>query len=261
MRPVLGGESPAHWFYREWVQKAGEKNALRLTFTMRDNPGLSPETVRRYEAMFQGAFYRRFILGEWTAAEGLVYDFFGPELVREVPEDVSGPWYISCDYGTVNPTSMGLWGQKGGVWYRVKEFYYDSRLTRRQKTDGEYARDLAELAGGRTLRGVIVDPSAASFLELLRREGWPVYRAKNDVLAGIRTTAELLRAGKLVICAPCEDAVREFGLYRWDTSGGAGDRVVKEHDHAMDDIRYFAATVAAKSGGGFFAGSVERGSI
>ena len=254
-------ESPAHWFYREWVQKAGEKNALRLTFTMRDNPGLSPETVRRYEAMFQGAFYRRFILGEWTAAEGLVYDFFGPELVREVPEDVSGPWYISCDYGTVNPTSMGLWGQKGGVWYRVKEFYYDSRLTRRQKTDGEYARDLAELAGGRTLRGVIVDPSAASFLELLRREGWPVYRAKNDVLAGIRTTAELLRAGKLVICAPCEDAVREFGLYRWDTSGGAGDRVVKEHDHAMDDIRYFAATVAAKSGGGFFAGSVERGSI
>ena len=254
-------ESPAHWFYREWVQKAGEKNALRLTFTMRDNPGLSPETVRRYEAMFQGAFYRRFILGEWTAAEGLVYDFFGPELVREVPEDVSGPWYISCDYGTVNPTSMGLWGQKGGVWYRVKEFYYDSRLTRRQKTDGEYARDLAELAGGRTLRGVIVDPSAASFLELLRREGWPVYRAKNDVLAGIRTTAELLRAGKLVICAPCVDAIREFGLYRWDTSGGAGDRVVKEHDHAMDDIRYFAATVAAKRGGGFFAGSVERGSI
>ena len=253
-------ESPAHWFYQEWIQKAGEKNALRLSFTMRDNPGLSPETVRRYESMFQGAFYRRFILGEWTAAEGLVYDFFGPGLVREAPAELGGPWYISCDYGTVNPTSMGLWGHHGGVWYRVKEFYYDSRLERRQKTDGEYAGDLKELAGGRKLKGVIVDPSAASFLELLRRQGWPVRKAKNNVLAGIRTTAELLRAGKLVICPACRDAIREFGLYRWDRSGAGGDQVIKQHDHAMDDIRYFAATVAA-GGGGFFAGNVERESL
>ena len=135
-------ESPAHWFYQEWVQKAREKNVLRLSFTMEDNPGLSRETIRRYEAMFQGAFYRRFILGEWAQAEGLIYDFFGPELVREAPEGLGGPWYISCDYGTVNPTSMGLWGRKGGVWYRAAEFYYDSRRERRQKTDGEYAQDL-----------------------------------------------------------------------------------------------------------------------
>ena len=141
-------ESPAHWFYQEWVQKAREKNVLRLSFTMEDNPGLSRETIRRYEAMFQGAFYRRFILGEWAQAEGLVYDFFGPELVREAPEGLGGPWYISCDYGTVNPTSMGLWGRKDGIWYRAAEFYYDSRRERRQKTDGEYAQDLAALAGG-----------------------------------------------------------------------------------------------------------------
>ena len=86
-------------------------------------------------------------------------------------------------------------------------------------------------------------------------------RAKNDVLSGIRTTAELLRAGKIVICSHCRDAIREFGLYCWDTSGTGGDRVVKSNDHAMDDIRYFAATVAAKNGGSFFAGSVERASI
>ena len=85
--------------------------------------------------------------------------------------------------------------------------------------------------------------------------------AENDVLSGIRTTAELLRAGKIVICSPCRDAIREFGLYCWDTSGTGGDRVVKSNDHAMDDIRYFAATVAAKNGGSFFAGSVERASI
>ena len=83
-------------------------------------------------------------------------------------------WCISCDYGTVNPASFGLWGLRDGVWYRVKEFYYDSRREGRQKTDGEYARDLEQLAGGRTIRRVVIDPSAASFIELLRRQGWRV---------------------------------------------------------------------------------------
>ena len=234
-----------------------EKGALHLTFTMADNPGLSPKVLARYESMFRGTFYRRFVLGEWAAAEGLVYDFFSPELVQAVPEQMDGPWYISCDYGTVNPTSMGLWGQKGGVWYRTAEFYYDSRKTGRQQTDGEYADDLARLAGGQDIRGVVLDPSAASFREELLRRGWTVYRAENEVLSGIRRTAELLRAGQLVICTPCEDAIREFGLYRWDTAA-SGDRVVKEHDHAMDDIRYFAVTVAGRRREGFFAGTVER---
>ena len=239
-------DGPSHWFYQEWVQKAQEKGVLRLTFTMRDNPGLSPAVLERYERLFQGTFYRRFVLGEWVAAEGLVYDFFTPDMARPVPPDVTGPWYISCDYGTVNPTSMGLWGKKGNVGHRVAEFYYDSRKEHRQKTDQEYARDLKALAGGRRLQGVIVDPSAASFLEVLRREGLPVRKAKNDVLSGIRLTAQLLKEGRLVICQGCTDALREFGLYRWDTGGAGGDRVVKEHDHAMDDIRYFAATVCKR---------------
>ena len=85
---------------------------------------------------------------------------------------------------------------------------------------------------------MVLDPSAASFREELLRRGWTVYRAENEVLSGIRRTAELLRAGQLVICTPCEDAIREFGLYRWDTAV-SGDRVVKEHDHAMDDIAVF----------------------
>lgn len=144
------------------------------------------------------------------------------------------------------------------MWYRLEEYYYNSRQARKQKTDQEYADDLDALVKGRPLGAVVVDPSAASFIEVLRRRGLPVRKAHNDVLSGIRLTARLLKEGKLVICSPCRDAIREFGLYRWDTSGSGGDRVVKEHDHSMDDIRYFAATVAAGSSGGFFAGSVER---
>lgn len=252
-------ESPAHWFYQEWVCKAEEKKALRLQFTMEDNPGLSDEVRSRYASTFQGAFYRRFVLGEWVAAEGLVYDFFDGSLLREAPEGPFEEWYVSCDYGTSNPTSMGLWGRKDGTWFRVKEYYYDGRAARRQKTDEEYADDLAALAGDRPVRAVVADPSAASFCETLRRRGWRVKKADNQVVSGIRLTARLLKSGKLVICKGCDAAVREFGLYRWDDRAVGQDQVRKEHDHAMDEIRYFAATVAGKEGrGGFMAGSVER---
>ena len=253
-------ESPENWFYQEWIQKAEEKNALRLRFTMEDNPGLSEEVRERYASTFQGTFYRRFVLGEWVAAEGRVYDFFDESLVREAPEGPFEEWFVSVDYGTSNPTSMGLWGRKSGVWFRVKEYYYDARAARRQKTDEEYADDLAALVGDRPLRAVVVDPSAASFCETLRRRGWRVKKADNQVLSGIRLTARLLKSGKIVICKGCGDAIREFSLYRWDDRGQGQDQVRKENDHAMDEIRYFAATVAGKeSGGGVFAGCVERG--
>lgn len=250
-------EGPEHWFYREWIEKARERCALRIPFTMEDNPGLSEAVREKYRRRFSGTFYRRFVLGEWVAAEGRVYDFFDEDYVEEAPEGMAR-WCISCDYGTVNPASFGLWGERNGVWYRVREYYYDSRERGRQKTDGEYAQELRRLAGGRNIELVVVDPSAASFIETLRREGWRVVRAENDVLAGIRVTAELLRERKIVICRGCRDALREFQLYCWDGRAGQ-DRVRKEHDHAMDEIRYFAATVAAKAVREFWSvGYVER---
>ena len=254
-------EGPGHWFYREWICRCQARNALHLRFFMEDNPSLSEETRARYQRAFQGAFYRRFVLGEWTAAEGLVYDFFDQGMVEAVPAGEAQRWVISCDYGTVNPTSLGLWGKFGDRWYRVKEYYYDAREAKRQQTDQEYAQRLGELAGGREIEAVVVDPSAASFLELLRREGWQVRKAKNDVLSGIRMTADALKHGRIVICTPCGDAIREFGAYCWDLSAGDHDKVKKQFDHAMDEIRYFVATVVAPeegAGTGFFAGFVER---
>ena len=224
---------------------------------MEDNPSLTPEIRRRYRRLYSGVFYRRFVLGLWTAAEGRVYDFFDTAKAPPVPEGPWEQWYISCDYGTVNPASFGLWGRKGGVWYRTEEFYFDSRREGRQMTDAEYAQALRELAGQRRIEAVIVDPSAASFLEVLRREGWNVRKADNDVLTGIRRTADALKSGKIVICDRCTDCLREMELYVWDTKAGH-DRVKKEHDHAMDDMRYFVTGVLGTDGGGFAARSVAR---
>ena len=69
-------EAPTHWFYKEWVLKAEAKNALHLHFLLRDNPSLSDAIIRRYESMYTGVFYDRYILGRWVAAEGAIYRQF-----------------------------------------------------------------------------------------------------------------------------------------------------------------------------------------
>jgi len=235
-------EGPEHWLHKEWIQKAGQKNLLHLHFTMADNPGLDQSIRQRYEAMYTGVFYQRYILGQWCMAEGLVYDFL-PEkhITKDIPQ--SGRYYISVDYGTRNPFSAGLWCVSGGRAVRIKEFYHSGRDSRRMFTDEEYYRELARLAGDLPVECVVVDPSAASFIATVRAHGrFSVRKARNDVLGGIRLVAEMLREGCLQIAPACKDAIREFSLYRWEENGQT-DRVRKENDHAMDDIRYFCATV------------------
>lgn len=252
-------EGPQHWLYQEWVLKAQERRALHVHFTMEDNPSLSPDIRERYRRNYSGTFYQRFVLGEWCAAQGLVYDFFDP--VRDAAEVPQGPfseWRISVDYGTVNPASFGLWGLCGGVWFRVDEFYYDSKKAGQQKTDAEYVDDLISLAGEREIQQVIVDPSAASFIQALRRKGFAVVRADNDVSDGLRVTADLLRSGQIVICKNCVDCLREIAQYRWEQRGDR-DAPRKENDHAMDELRYFAMSAAKDGEAGFAVAVVERG--
>ncbi|MBR0113467.1 MAG: PBSX family phage terminase large subunit [Clostridia bacterium] len=250
---------PMHWFHTEWIEKADEKNCLYLHFTMDDNPSLSPEIRQRYERLYTGVFRERYVLGLWTAADGAVYPSFSPDIHVKVPPEDLENWCISCDYGTVNPCSFGLWGQKDGVWYRVAEYYWDSEKEGRRKTDSEHCLALEALAGNLPVTAVTVDPSAASFIETVKRRGvFTVIPAKNDVPDGIRRVQDYLASGRLFISPACKNTIREFGLYRWD-SKAPGDRVIKENDHAMDDIRYFVSTLAGLDPqGGFFALSVSR---
>ncbi len=252
-------EHPMHWFREEWINRAEEKNMLYIHFVMSDNPSLSPAVLARYERLYTGVFRERYILGKWVAARGCVYPMFSRENNVSQPPGECSRFMISCDYGTVNPSSFGLWGYCSGVWYRLGEYYYDSRITGVRRTDGEHYEALCALARGRNIECVIVDPSAASFIEYIRREGkFTVISADNDVIGGIRRVQDALRSGKIAICPSCRDTIREFGLYRWNEKS-ADDSVIKENDHAMDDIRYFVSAVfSAKAESGFFAMSVDR---
>lgn len=245
-------ESAEHWFYKEWICNTRQKKALHLHFTMQDNPILSPEQIADAERLYTGVFYNRYIKGLWCVAEGLIYPMFDKAVhVTHHPElQPGGDYYISCDYGTLNPTSAGLWYlQPDGHAIRLREYYYDGRKAKTPRTDEEHYAALEQLAGdvAGKVRAVIVDPSAASFIECIRRHGlFRVWQADNSVLNGIRDTSSLLQMQYLHICDNCTDIIREFSLYRWDESA-TEDRPIKENDHAMDDMRYFVRTAMTRT--------------
>lgn len=224
-------DSPQHWFYQEWIQKAKEHKALHLHFELDDNPALAPSIKERYKTMYSGVFYQRYILGLWVLAEGLVYDFFGEDNISD-EQPRGAEYYISVDYGTLNPFSAGLWSVTGSKAVRIKEYYHDGRKTQKQLTDEEYCDAIEKLAEGYDIKRVIIDPSAASFIAALRKRKFHTQQANNDVKDGIRRTAVYLRDGNIKIHRSCADAIREFGLYRWDEKASE-DKVIKENDHCL----------------------------
>ena len=237
-------DGPNHWLLKFLNSDA---DIFRQHYTIYDNPNLSEQFVKNLEREYSGTvYYDRFILGKWALAEGLIYPMFKKDehITDSLPKD--GKYYVSVDYGTLNPCSMGLWCVSGKKAYRIREFYYSGRENSRLFTDEEYYRELERLTENLPIQYIVVDPSAASFIETVRRHGrFSVKKAKNDVLDGIRYTAGLISAGKILVARSCENTLREFEEYCWDTDQ-PDDKPLKQNDHAMDDIRYFCYTVLRK---------------
>lgn len=238
-------DNPAHWLKVNYMDRQDELNMLVMKFLIDDNLYLPSEYIEELKEEYTGVFYSRFILGEWVIAEGLIYPFEKEiYLTEEIPED--GLYYISIDYGTQNPCSMGLWCIANQIATRIAEYYYSGREQKAQKTDEEYYAALEELAGDRYIQYVVIDPSAASFIETIRRHGrFTVKKADNNVLDGIRVTASLLKNGMVKIHKDCKNTIKEFGLYAWEEKSGE-DKPIKENDHAMDDMRYFCNTIVKR---------------
>lgn len=253
-------DGPYHWFKTEWIDKAEEKNLVILHFTMDDNLSLSEEIKQRYRSMYHGVFFKRYILGLWAMAEGIIYDMFEPEkhvvnvegLIKEGKITWKGEYYVSCDYGTQNATVFHLWRQAtNGSWYCLREYYYSGRDKGTQKTDAEFSADLKEWLKGIKPRYVVLDPAAASFKAQLKKDGFQVKSAKNDVLDGIRFVATLLNQMLICFDESCENTIKEFGSYIWDAKAAehGEDKPVKEHDHAEDSIRYMCYTIIRRPSG------------
>lgn len=235
---------PDHWFKKFLDSDA---DIYKMGFVIDDNPFLSPNFVDNLKREYAGSvYYDRYILGKWALAEGLIYSMFdkSKHIIQDIP--TSGQWYISIDYGTHNPFSAGLWCVANNKAYRVSEYYYSGRDTHAPKTDEEYYTELERLAGNRYIDRVIIDPSASSFIECIRRRGrFRVRTANNSVLDGIRNVSTALNRNMLLFAPDCKDTIREFGLYSWDDDAKE-DKPIKDNDHAMDDIRYFVNTILTR---------------
>lgn len=236
---------PGHWL-KEFLDS--DADIFSQTYTIDDNPFLPKEFVENLKKEYAGTvFYDRYILGLWAAADGLVYPMFSvnTHVLDEIPWQALqyGKWYISMDYGTANPTAAGLWCLYRGTAYMVQEYYYDSRKVNNRRTDEEHYAAIETLAGDRRIERIIIDPSASSFKETIRRHGkFAVWDGDNSVIDGIRLTGTLLQAEKIKVCRCCKNTIAEFQSYRWDTEA-VEDAVIKEFDHSMDQMRYFCMTV------------------
>lgn len=246
-------DGPYHWFKINWIDKITEKNLLYLHFTMDDNLSLSEEIKARYRSMYTGVFYKRYILGLWCVAEGIIYDMFdAAKHVVKTTGQLFDPYYVSCDYGTQNATVFLLWAkQLDGKWIAIREYYYSGRDEDKQKTDSEYADDLKEWLGDIKPKKIVVDPAAASFIAELKKRGYHVKKAINDVLDGIRYVGTLLNQGQIGIHESCTNTIKEFNSYTWEAKAAdrGEDKPVKQHDHAMDALRYFCYTIIRKPSG------------
>lgn len=242
--------NPGHKIYSDYIDayKTGYVGGYQYEhFTIADNLSISEERRAEIESQYTkgSIWYRRDILGERCIAEGLIYPMY-EKAVKEVPAGTPSEYVLSMDYGTQNAFAAYLFGKIGKTWYALREYYYSGRDSKIQKTDAQYLNDLVafiyDIDTGRRIR-TIIDPSAASFIALLKKyeHRFNVIRADNDVADGIRETANALDNGYVVISPRCEKLISELSGYTWDPKA-EDDRPIKENDHGCDALRYFIKT-------------------
>lgn len=258
---------PFHWFKQNWINDLDNKKALYLHFTMDDNPSLSEEVKERYKSLYQGVFYKRYILGLWVLADGVVYPMFDEEKHCIEYQRMFTRYFIACDFGIQNATTFGLYGYYAPEkhYHLIDRYYHSGRDMRKQiskdcpaqqqagqQTTKEYVEDLKTFIRHHNIlpEYIAIDPSAAALIVEIRkdsyfkRRGIKVIPAKNNVMVGIQFMSYLLQTGKFTFYPDCIYDKEEFGSYCWDSDKveKGKDEVIKQNDHCMDSNRYAVFT-------------------
>ncbi len=241
--------SPVHPVKEKLIDNTDPLYSYSLHFNVNDNPGISERAKNDLRTQYSGLFYRRYILGEWVAAEGAIYsDFSRDSHVLDRPPHYAQNYFVGVDYGVHNPFAAVLIGHNNDytphLWVE-KELYWDSKKTYRQKTNSELADDLERFIDGYNVRGVYLDPSAESFEVECKRRRMRVIQAKNDVYPGITFVANLISNHELKVVKDCPNTIGEIESYVWDSKKAEKgvEEPVKKMDHAIDALRYALFTV------------------
>jgi len=240
-------EGPQHWFKKQYIDREKELDLISWHFTLDDNPSLDPVYVENLKKEYSGAWLRRFILGEWAVAQGLVFDSFDELNIFDKDYPAPSYWLASLDYGTVNPTACHIAAISPKMWPQIRiedEYYYDSRKTGRSKTDAELADDIKEFISWRPIRALYVDPAAASLKLELRNRNLPVVDANNDVLFGIKIMSKFIANKNLVVRKCCTNLIDQCQSLEWDKRAAdrGEDKPMTVNNHSTDSCRYLCAT-------------------
>jgi len=253
---LFGSMNPSHPNHKikKWIDSAdaGDRDYYALHFTLDHNPYVDDSYKERIRKSLSGLFYKRNYLGLWCLAEGAIFDFFDEDLhVVSSPPRAAEYWVAGIDYGTNNAfacvlmgVSTGRYTQSGVIRWFEKEYYWDSKTKGRQKTNSEYADDVAAFLEPYGVRTIYIDPSAASFRLELRKRNLPVVDANNDVINGITYMTSEMAKGSLYVCRECPNLIREIQGYCWDPKKSARgeDAPLKQDDHLLDACRYVSFT-------------------
>lgn len=236
-------EGPRHWVKADYLDSP-DIDLKHFKFLLEDNPSLDPKFVEDIRKEYTGVWYKRYILGEWAAAEGLVYDSFDDDNLYE-GEHYNPDYYIAgIDYGTSNATCClvaAIYAKSTPKIRIVKEYYYDSKVTGRCKTDSELVHEISQMLKiYPNLRSIYIDPSALSFKTEFQRKNYPVLDANNDVINGIRTVSSMVYNKNICIHRGCKNLIDSIYSYIWDekASEKGEDKPVKAFDHGADALRY-----------------------
>lgn len=248
-------DSPNHWFK---LFLDSDADIYQQHYTIDDNEFLPVEFVQNLKKEYAGSvYYKRFILGLWAIAEGLVYGMFNEknEFDGEISYNPECMYHLAVDYGTMNPFAVGLMEMDGDGRVRMlRENHYSGRETGATVDNEEYYKLLKETAEGFEINGIVIDPSAAGMKATIRKYGeFTTIDGKNDVLNGIQEVTKYINAGMFQIHSSCVETKKEFQAYAWSDKPTADgkDQVVKESDHHMDLIRYYIYTIAKKYNRGY----------
>jgi len=242
-------DGPHHWVMKDFIERATgwPIYSCKWKLSREYNPSLSEDYIADMHRTWpvNSVFYRRNILGEWCSAEGVVYDMFdgAVHVVKSIPRERVIESLIAVDYGTSNPFTAGIYEMTDdGRVYLSKEYWYDSATTGKQFTDEQYANALQKFIKENYWTGdtIVCDPSALSFITLLKQRGYNVQGGDNSIADGVRTVQTMLAGGRFFVHQSCTETIREFALYTWDTKKQAQgiDMPMKTNDHAMDRNRY-----------------------
>ncbi len=240
-------EGPAHWLKKDFINRAGDLSLAYWNFNLDDNPSLDETFKENLKKEYTGMWYKRYILGEWAVAHGLIYDSYDHDNLYEHPSTNPNYYIVGIDYGTSNATAAVLCAITPNKWPQIRveeEYYYDSVKKGRSKTDAELADDIYRFVEYKNISAVYVDPSAASLKIELRNRNLPVLDAKNDVVEGIKITSKFVSNKNLVIQKGCTNLIECIQSYCWDPKAAdrGEDMPLKKKDHVMDALRYACYT-------------------